>query len=350
MAYVAGVTVCSMSMVRSMNGVIQIIDVCVFLCARHGELRYLSQAGVVPRRFGNHVDARRVGLRTGNVMAKQEAMSLQARRARPVVVTGIALATAGILVAVPAIAPPLTARDVQVAEDVQSALSTAQVNLALSAEAISAALDAFPDGGPVNALLAGIGAEVGDPVLSAVIDAFPDGGPLDAVLAGIGAAVGDPVLSAVIGAFPDGGPLNAVLAGISVAVGDPVLTAAIEAFPDGGPIDAVLAAISEAVGDPVLTAAIEAFPDGGPLNAVLAGIGAAVGDPVLSAVIDAFPDGGPLDAVLAGIGERSDPVLSAVIDAFPDGGPLGAVLAGIGERSGTRCCQPLSGRSRIMGL
>ena len=63
-------------------------------------------------------------------MAKQEAMSLQARRARPIVATGIALATTGILVAVPAIAPPLTARDAQVAEDVQTALSTAQVNLA----------------------------------------------------------------------------------------------------------------------------------------------------------------------------------------------------------------------------
>ena len=173
MAYVAGVTVCSMSMVRSVNGVIQIIDVCVFLCARHGELRYFSQAGVVPRRLGNHVDARRVGLRRGNLMAKQEAMSLQARRARPVVVTGIALATAGILVAVPAIAPPLTARDVQVAEDVQSALSTAQVNLALSAEAISAALVAFPDGGPVNALLAGIGAEVGGPSVVSRSRGFP---------------------------------------------------------------------------------------------------------------------------------------------------------------------------------
>ena len=85
-------------------------------------------------------------------MAKQEAMSLQARRAGPVVATGIALATAGILVAVPAIVPPLTARDAQVAADAQNALSTAQVNLA----ALSDALLAFQDGGPVGALLAGL--------------------------------------------------------------------------------------------------------------------------------------------------------------------------------------------------
>ena len=63
-------------------------------------------------------------------MAKQKAMSLQARRAGPVVATGIALATAGILVAVPAIAPPLTAREAQVAAEAHNALSTAQVNLA----------------------------------------------------------------------------------------------------------------------------------------------------------------------------------------------------------------------------
>ena len=174
----------------SVNGVIQIIDVCVFLRARHGELRYFSQAGVVPRRLGNHVDARRVGLRRGNLMAKQEAMSLQARRARPVVVTGIALATAGILVAVPAIAPPLTARDVQVAADVQTALSTAQVNLALSAEAISAALVAFQEGGPVDARPRRDcrRRSLQDPALRrAAIATFQDGGPVGAVLAGLAA-------------------------------------------------------------------------------------------------------------------------------------------------------------------
>ena len=88
-------------------------------------------------------------------MAKQEATSLQARRAHPSVATGIALATAGVLVAVPAIAPPLTARDVQVAEDVQNGLSTAHVNLANSA-VLLAAIEAFPGGGPVGAVRAGL--------------------------------------------------------------------------------------------------------------------------------------------------------------------------------------------------
>ena len=92
-------------------------------------------------------------------MAKQTAMSLQARRARPFVETGIALATAGILVAVPAIAPPLTARDAQVAAEAHKALSTAQVNLA----ALSDALLAFQGGGPVNAVLAGIAAALTAP-------------------------------------------------------------------------------------------------------------------------------------------------------------------------------------------
>jgi hypothetical protein len=35
-AYVASITVCSTSMVGSVKGVIQIIDVCVFLRAGHG--------------------------------------------------------------------------------------------------------------------------------------------------------------------------------------------------------------------------------------------------------------------------------------------------------------------------
>ena len=158
-------------------------------------------------------------------MAKQEAMSLQARRARPIVATGIALATAGILVAVPAIAPPLTARDVQVAEDVQNALSTAQVNLALSAEAISAALLAFQEGGPVNAVLAGIAAEVGERhPLGAALLAFQGGGPVGAVLTGVGTALGDDtVLAAALLAFQEGGPVNAVLAGVAAGrVGHPV--------------------------------------------------------------------------------------------------------------------------------
>jgi hypothetical protein len=156
-------------------------------------------------------------------MAKQTAMSLQARRARPFVETGIALATAGILVAVPAIAPPLTARDAQVAADVQKALSTAEVNLALSAEAISAALLAFQGGGPVNAVLAGIAASVGeDTPLGAALLAFQGGGPLGAVIAATVASVGeDTPLGAALAAFQDGGPVGAVIGGINAVINPP---------------------------------------------------------------------------------------------------------------------------------
>ena len=122
-------------------------------------------------------------------MAKQKAMSLQARRARPFVATGIALATAGILVAVPAIAPPLTARDAQVAADVQTALSTAQVNLALSAEAISAALDGVPGWWACRCGPRRDCRELGpDPALSAALVAFQDGGPVGAVLTALDVA------------------------------------------------------------------------------------------------------------------------------------------------------------------
>ena len=157
-------------------------------------------------------------------MAKQEAMSLQARRARPVVVTGIALATAGILVAVPAIAPPLTAREAQVAEDVQKGLSTAQVNLA----ALSDALAAFQDGGPVGALLAGL---LGPDAQAA----FQDGGPLGAALFAAGV---DPDL---VAAFQDGGPLGAAL---FATVGEDPRAA----FQDGGPLGSALFALAAAVG------------------------------------------------------------------------------------------------------
>ena len=125
-------------------------------------------------------------------MAKQEAMSLEARRAGPFVATGIALATAGILVAVPAIAPPLTAREAQVAADVQSALSTAEVNLAALSDALSAAITAFQSGGPVGSFLAALDTVVANPAASAAIATFQSGGPVGAVLAAINALITAP--------------------------------------------------------------------------------------------------------------------------------------------------------------
>src|SRR5262245_65819480 len=104
-------------------------------------------------------------------MANQMAKSLQARRVGPVVATGISLATTGIFVAGPAIAPDVTAREAQVAAEAHKTLSTAQVKLA----ALNDALLAFVDGGPVGALLAltvGPEAQV----------AFQDGGPVGALL------------------------------------------------------------------------------------------------------------------------------------------------------------------------
>jgi hypothetical protein len=180
-------------------------------------------------------------------MANQEAMSLQARRARPVVATGIALATAGVLVAVPAKAPPLTPRDAQVAADVQTALSTARVNLA----ALSDALAAFQAGGPVGALLAGL---LGPEAQTA----FQDGGPVGAALFALGV---DPAL---VTAFQGGGPVGLGLTALGV---DPAL---VTAFQDGGPVGLVLTAL--AGNNAAAQAVVTGFQDGGPLGAVIAAI------------------------------------------------------------------------------
>ena len=126
-------------------------------------------------------------------MAKEMAMSLQARRIGPVVATGISLATTGILVATPAIAPFVAAREAQVAAAAPKALSAAQVNLAAAADVIAAALLAFQGGGPVGAVLTGVGTALGpDTPLGAGVLAFQDGGPVNAVLAGIAAALTAP--------------------------------------------------------------------------------------------------------------------------------------------------------------
>src|SRR5262245_50181082 len=132
-AYVSSVTVCCALMARgSVNGATQIFDVRVFPLARHGELRYFSHAQVDPRQQA--ITSTR-GAGAGS-MSKLEAMSPQARRSRRFVPTGIALATAGVLVAVPAITPPLSSREAQVAADVKTALSTAQVQLTADSTAL----------------------------------------------------------------------------------------------------------------------------------------------------------------------------------------------------------------------
>ena len=126
-------------------------------------------------------------------MANQLAMSRQARRVGPVLATGISLATTGILVATPAIAPFVAAREAQVAAAAPKALSAAQVNLAAAADVIAAALLAFQGGGPVGAVLTGVGTALGpDTPLGAGVLAFQDGGPVNAVLAGIAAALTAP--------------------------------------------------------------------------------------------------------------------------------------------------------------
>jgi len=176
-------------------------------------------------------------------MANQLAMSRQARRVGPVVATGISLATTGILVATPAIAPFVAAREAQVAAAAPKALSAAQVNLAAAADVIAAALLAFQGGGPVGAVLTGVGTALGpDTPLGAGVLAFQGGGPVGVVLTGVGTALGpDTPLGAGVLAFQDGGPVNAVLAGIAAALTAP--------SPATGTM--TLAAQREAAGTPV---------------------------------------------------------------------------------------------------
>ena len=176
-------------------------------------------------------------------MANQLAMSRQARRVGPVVATGISLATTGILVATPAIAPFVAAREAQVAAAAPKALSAAQVNLAAAADVIAAALLAFQGGGPVGAVLTGVGTALGpDTPLGAGVLAFQGGGPVGVVVTAVGTALGpDTPLGAGVLAFQDGGPVNAVLAGIAAALTAP--------SPATGTM--TLAAQREAAGTPV---------------------------------------------------------------------------------------------------
>ena len=176
-------------------------------------------------------------------MANQMAMSRQARRVGPVLATGISLATTGILVATPAIAPFVAAREAQVAAAAPKALSAAQVNLAAAADVIAAALLAFQGGGPVGAVLTGVGTALGpDTPLGAGVLAFQGGGPVGVVVTGLGTALGpDTPLGAGFLAFQDGGPVNAVLAGIAAALTAP--------SPATGTM--TLAAQREAAGTPV---------------------------------------------------------------------------------------------------
>ena len=176
-------------------------------------------------------------------MANQMAMSRQTRRVGPVVATGISLATTGILVATPAIAPFVAAREAQVAAAAPKALSAAQVNLAAAADVIAAALLAFQGGGPVGAVLTGVGTALGpDTPLGAGVLAFQGGGPVGVVVTAVGTALGpDTPLGAGVLAFQDGGPVNAVLAGIAAALTAP--------SPATGTM--TLAAQREAAGTPV---------------------------------------------------------------------------------------------------
>jgi hypothetical protein len=184
-------------------------------------------------------------------MANQMAMSRQARRVGPVVATGISLATTGILVAGPTIAPYVAAREAQVVAAAPKALSAAQVNLAAAADVIAAALLAFQDGGPVGAVLGGVGQALGgndDPPtpLGAAVLAFQGGGPLGVVLTGVGTGLGgDTPLGAALLNFQGGGPVGAVLFGL--AAGNEGLTDIVTAFQSGGPVGAVLQAIAGAL-------------------------------------------------------------------------------------------------------
>jgi hypothetical protein len=222
-------------------------------------------------------------------MANQMAMSLQARRVGPVVATGISLATTGILVAGPAIAPYVTAREAQVAAEAHKALSTAQVNLA----ALSDALLAFSGGGPVGALLAGV---VGPDAQTA----FQNGGPVGALLFALAGDNAD--AQAIAAAFQSGGPVGAVLTAL---VGADLTTA----FQDGGPVGAALFAL---VGPDLQ----QAFQNGGPVGAALFAL---VGPDLQQA----FQNGGPVGAALFAL------VGPDLQQAFQNGGPVGAVLTAL---------------------
>ena len=291
-------------------------------------------------------------------MAKVASMTDRSRRITPFVTTGIALATAGIVVAVPAIAPPLTPRDVQVVADVQTTLSAAQSDLVNSA-ALSAANPAVLLQGLQLAanVLAGSAGE-GAVSVQAIANQLGAASPVATVAQLL--PPGDPAvqqtnpvadfIGAVVAGFADGGITGAVLAGLrfvsdAVFGEDSFISAVIQGFDDGGFTGAIVAAIQfffPPPGDELETTAAQEEATT-PIAAVAQLV--PPGDPTvlqtdpvadfIGTVVAGFADGGITGAVLAGLRFVSDAVFgedsfpSAVIQGFDDGGFTGAVVAAI---------------------
>jgi hypothetical protein len=206
---------------------------------------------------------------------------------RPFLTTGIALASAGLLVAVtPVIAPPLTPRDVQVVTEVQN----------------TSVISAFIEGGSLQAALVALAGEDND-----IVNAFIAGGSLQALLVALGG--GDPVVDGFIA----GGSLQAgivALAGCTTPdCGDDPDTPVDESVPvanafiEGGTLQAALVAVA---GDD--NEVVNAFIAGGTLQAALVALGG--GDPV----VDAFIEGGALQAAIVALAACATPDCAAVED------------------------------------
>jgi hypothetical protein len=223
---------------------------------------------------------------------------------RPFLTTGIALASTGLLVAVtPAIAPPLTPRDVQVATEVQNA----------------SVISAFIEGGSLQAALVALAGEDND-----IVNAFIEGGSVQALLVALAGVDND-----VVNAFIEGGTLQAAL--VALGGGDPV----VDAFIEGGALQAAIVALADE-DDPV----VGGFIQGGTLqSAVVALAGCATpdcaaveDDPATpedesvpgNPVANGFIQGGTLQAALTVLDNATSGADTATVeeDGTAEGAPI----------------------------
>ena len=156
-------------------------------------------------------------------MAKVTSMTDRSRRITPFVTTGIALATAGIVVAVPAIAPPPTARDVPVSRTSRPLCRRPPplclTRLRLSLPTPPVLLQGLQLAANVLAGSAGEGAvsvqaianqlERGSSPVATVAQLLPPGDPAVQQTNPVADFIG-----AVVAGFADGGITGAVLAGL----------------------------------------------------------------------------------------------------------------------------------------
>jgi hypothetical protein len=294
----------------------------------------------------------------------------------------VALATAVSLVAVPAIAPPLTTRDVQVAAEVQTALSTAQVKLAADSTALlkglQLAANVLAGSGaqavaPIAALLPqpGVAAvQQADPTrlqaaVAAFLANFQDNGPLIASLAAAAAFTGSAVLEAAVQGLVSGGPVGAIIAVINALLPAPAATTALAAQPAAStpianllpqPIANLLpqrvAAAPQA--DPTSPTRLQAataaflanFQDNGPLIASLAAFAAFTGSTVLADAVQGLVSGGPVGAIIAILGDLplSKTATTARAARSEGGTPIGSVAGVFGHNPGRSIVDVLTPR------